>query len=249
MATKKVLILVLSSDFEPYSKMIETSNSTWNSIDVPDTETIFYCSQKDNPSINTRTFSSVVEIGNVMYFDVPNGLYDMGHKNLAMYEWALANKEFDFVARINASCYCDKKELIKFVQTLPDENVFLGAETDSQNGFRYCWGGAQYVISRDVLQKIVDNKDQWLHQYMEDEASSLLVASLGIPFKMGYAGSIDDMGDHWRLISYGGKSITFTKFEDLIPLKHFFYRVKFDGARYKDEIVMKKLFEILNQSQ
>lgn len=223
----------------PYDRMIQTSIATWNSVEVEGIETIFYCSTKD----------SKYHTHGIMYFDVANDLHSMGHKNLAMFEWALENKSFDYVARVNASCYVDKKQLIKYVQTLPETNLIAGAVADSQNGFPYLWGGAQYIISRDVVQKIVDNKAQWQHKYMEDEAMSLLVNWLSIPYTAGYSGSIDNMGDHWRCISYGGEAITFTDFSDLVPLGHHYYRVKQDGRRWLDQIVMKNLFRVLNPQQ
>lgn len=236
---KKVLILVLSSDFIPYSAMIETSRRTWDSVEVNGCETIFYCSIKDNPNFRQSE--------KVMYWDVDNTLFSMGWKNLAMFEWALKNKEFDYVARLNASCYCDKKNLMEYVETLPYENVFAGAEAQSVHGFFYLWGGAQYIISRDVLQKIVDNKREWQHSLMEDEAMSMLVKGLHIPYSEGYSGAIDNMGDHWRCISYGGESITFTDFADLKRLKHHFYRIKCDGKRYMETFIMDTLFKTLNQ--
>ena len=91
---KKVLILVLSSDFPPYSQMIQTSKGTWNSVQVDGCETVFCCG-------NSKKKSS----DDIIYFPVENGLYDMGHKTIAMLEWALQNKEFDYIARTNASCY------------------------------------------------------------------------------------------------------------------------------------------------
>jgi hypothetical protein len=236
---KKVLILVLASDFPPYSKMIETSIETWDSVRVDGVETIFYCSEKDNPGKQNTD--------KVLYFPVGNTLHDMGHKNLAMFEWALENKEFDYVARVNASCYVNKKSLLQYVQDLSNENVFVGTECMSVHGFSYQWGGTQYILSKDVIQKIVDNKDKWNHKYMEDESISLLLRELGVPFSQGYSGAIDDMGDHWRCISYGeGESITFTDFSDLKKLNHHFYRVKIDGRRQVDEILMRELFKVLN---
>jgi hypothetical protein len=231
---KKLLILVLSSDFHPYDKMIQTSLQTWDSIEVEGVETVFYCGQSSKPNN-----------GKVIYMPVGNSLLDMGTKCLLAYEWALQSKEFDYVARVNASCYVDKNNLVKFIDDLPETNVFAGVETDSQNGFRYQWGGASFIISKDVLQKIVDNKHLWRHQYMEDEASSLLVAELGIPFYEGKSGSIDKMPDGWRCISYGGESISFTDFNDLKRLNHHFYRVKCDKDRSVDAFVMNELFNVL----
>lgn len=235
---KTVLILVLSSDFAPYSKMIETSMNTWDSIQVPGTETIFYCSKKDNPGKQSTD--------KVLYFNVGNSLFDMGHKNLATFEWALQNKQFDYVARVNASCYVDKKALIKYIQDLPSENLFAGVETESQNGFRYCWGGCQYILSRDVISQMVENKSKWQHRYMEDEAMSLLAVELNIPFYNGKSGSIDKTEDGWRCISYGGESISFIDFADLKKLNHHYYRVKQDQKRDVDEYIMEQLFKALN---
>lgn len=235
---KNVLILVLSSDFSPYNKMIDTSCKTWDSIPVEGVETIFYCSQKDNPQGQSND--------KLRYFDVGNSLFDMGHKNLAMYEWALANKEFDYVARVNASCYVDKKQLIKYVQDLPAENVFAGVKAESQHGGFYLWGGCQTIISRDVIQQFVENKHKWQHRFMEDEAMSFLATMLGIPFSNDMKScSIDKFGDEWLCISYCGKSKKFTSFDELNPPDHIFYRVKQDGKRSVDEIIMKELFKHL----
>lgn len=232
---KTVLILVLSSDFPPYEKMMETSLSTWDSVEVPGTETMFMCGKSKHKKDTDK----------VIYLPVDNGLFDMGHKTIAMLEWALANKEFDYIARVNASCYVHKNNLLEYVQNLPDSNVFAGALAESVHGFKYLWGGAQYVISKDVVQKIVDNKLHWQHKYMEDESMSLLVNWLSIPFSEGYSGAIDNMGDHWRCISYGGQSITFTDFAEMKRLNHHFIRVKQDGKRWVDEFIMKELFRVL----
>lgn len=239
---KTVLILVLSSDFPPYSTMINTSQQTWDSIQMPGTETIFYCSQKDNPEKQNTD--------KILYFNVGNSLFDMGWKNLAMFEWALQNKQFDYVARVNASCYVDKKALLKYVQDLPIENVFAGVEIKAgEQGYKenWLWGGGMFLISKDVFQKIVANKNEWRHDLMEDVAMSFLVNKLQIPFTEGNSCSIDKMPDGWRLISYGTnkESISFTDFADVKRLNHFFYRVKQDQKRYLDEYIMRELFKVL----
>jgi len=233
---KSVLILVLSSDFPPYDKMIETSMQTWDSIEVPGVETMFMCGKSKHKQDTDR----------IIYLPVENGLFDMGYKTIGMLELALQNKQFDYVARINASCYVDKNNLLAYVQNLPDTNVFAGAVATSVHGFQYMWGGAQYIISKDVVKKIVLNKHHWQHKYIEDESMSLLVNWLSIPYSEGYSGAIDNMGDHWRCISYGGESITFKDFSELKRLKHHFYRVKQDGKRFMDEFIMRELFKVLN---
>ena len=112
---KTCLILVIGCDLEPWRVMAETSQQTWDSVDVKGTETIYYFGRpvKDNTD-------------KAIYFDIEEDYYSMFEKMLCAFEWALQNKEFDFVARVNSSCYCDKKKLIEYVQTLPDENVLAG---------------------------------------------------------------------------------------------------------------------------
>lgn len=235
--SKKVLILVLSSDFEPYSTMIETSMNTWDSVHTEGVETIFYTSQKDNPNwVNTDK---------VMYFYTGNGLFNMGEKNLAVFEWALQNKEFDFVCRVNASCYVDKKKLIEYVQGLQTTDLFLGVVVNQEP--KWCFGGTHFVISKDVIQKIVDNKQYWDHSEMEDRALSFLVTKIGVPFTSGIKScSIDSNGsDGWHCISYCGESLDFTDFDELKNKSHFCYRVKQDQKRWVDKFIMEQLFENL----
>jgi len=232
---KKVLILVLSADFAPYDKMVQTSLETWDSIEQEGSETVYYFG-KSNKS-NTDRF---------VYFPIQESLWSMGHKTIAALEWAINNKEFDYIARVHSSTYVDKKQLTKYCDQLPTENLFAGIATKSQNGFNFLWGGGHYILSRDVVNKMVENKDKWQHFYMEDESLSLLASELGIPFYDGKSGSIDKMDEGWRCISYGGESISFTDFTDLKKLNHHYYRVKQDLKRDVDEYVMRQLFKALN---
>lgn len=231
---KTVLILVLSCDRPPYDTMVTTQQNTWDSIDVPGTETLYYFG-------GTQTYCQ----DKFLYLGIEDKLFNMGHKTLAAYEWVLQNKTFDYIARVHSSTYVDKKRLIEYVQTLPDNNLFAGVVTESQNGFRYLWGGGHFVLSRDVVQRLVANKHHWQHKYMEDESVSLLANWLSIPFTPGLSASIDNMGDHWRCISYGGETVSFTEWVDLKRLGHHFYRVKQDGKRWVDKFIMEELFKVL----
>lgn len=214
--------------------MINTSINTWDSVSVEGVDSLFACSISTKPDTNK-----------IIYFKVPNGLYDMGKKNLASFEWALQNKKFDYVARVNSSCYVDKKELIKYVQELPDENVFCGVEADSGHG-KYCWGGCQFVLSKDVVKKVVYNKEKYDHSFMEDESLSFLINQLGIPVTKGIKScSIDKTEKGWQLISYINKSKEFVGFNYIKDSGHVFFRVKFDGDRTVDKYLMNELFKVL----
>lgn len=234
---RKVLIMVISCEHPPYDKMIETSLRTWDSSWVPGVDTIFYCGQSDKDDTET-----------VIHVDVVESLFTMGKKDLLAYEWALNNKEFDYVARVNSSCYVDKQKLFDYVQGLPNNDVFEGVRAPSANGFEYLWGGAHYIISRDVLDKMVMNQEQWRHDLMEDEAMSVLVRDLGIPYRDGNATAIMQKGNGYLAIVYGkGTSMEFTDFNDLKKNKcQYFYRVKQDGKRDQDAAIMEQLYKTLN---
>lgn len=232
---KKTLILVLSADFPPYDKMVQTSLETWDSVEQDGCETVYYFGGSTKPNTKSK-----------IYFPVPESLITMGRKTVMALEWAINNKQFDYLARVHSSTYVDKGQLVKYCDQLPEENIFAGVTTKSQNGFDYQWGGAHYLISRDVVKKVVDNKHLWKHDFMEDESLSLLIKELGIPFYAGKSGSIDKMSDGWRIISYGGgESISFSDFSDLKKLEHHYFRVKCDGNRSVDEVVMRELFKVL----
>lgn len=232
---KTVLILVVSSQLPPYDTMIQTSRQTWDSVDVSGVETVFYCGQPFNE--NTEK---------IIYFNIPEGYSNMGYKLISAFEWALSNKQFDYVARVNSSCYVDKIRLIEYVQTLPDSNVFAGGiVTASEENPAWMWGGLQYVISKDVIEKIVDNKVYFDHTKMEDVAMSKLVTKIGVPYTSGKGCSIDKVDDGWQLTGYGTDSFQFNSFSQITNCGHHFYRVKQDYDRLMDKFVMEQLQKYL----
>jgi hypothetical protein len=227
----KVLVLVISCQNEPYKKMMETSLSTWDSIHVDGVETVFYCG---NP-VKENT-------DKIIYFPIEESLFSMGEKTLRAYEWALKNKQFDYIARVNSSCYVNKKELIKHVQTLPKYKLFSGLIVNSTPP--WVWGGGNYIISRDVIEEIVDHKYLWDHKIMEDMAASYVVSKLNIPFTPGKACSIEKRPTGWFCLCYGGESKEFTDFKDL-KVDQYFFRVKQDGRRDNEDYIMKELYQNL----
>lgn len=229
---KTVLVFVLSGDFAPYDEMINTSMSTWDSIEVEGVKTVYYCcGSKQNTD-------------KIIYINIPEGLFQMGRKTLLAFEWALNNLQFDYVARVNSSCYVRKKQLFEHCQTLPD-SIFQGLITDSCYNIKYLWGGGQYIISRDIMQAVVDNKHEWRHDLIEDVSVSELVVRLGYEMNGGgNAYSINKINDKWTAFVYGiGENMEFDDFSELSKLNdHYFIRVKTDSQRAVDKYIMEKLF-------
>lgn len=233
--SKRVLILAIGCSLHPWGKMFQTSRETWDAKDVDGVQTVFYFGNPVQP-----------DTLNAIYFPIREDYYTMGHKLLRAFEWALKNREFDYIARVNSSCFVDKKELIKHVQTLPDENVFAGSiVAASETNPAWIWGGGQFVISRDVVQKIVDNQHTWDHAIMEDVAISRCVAGLGIPFTNGPSCTIDQQLKGWRYICYNHPGGAFLCRDLQLVPDNFFYRVKQDLNRDRDEFIMRGLHKLI----
>lgn len=208
--------------------------NTWDSIEVENCETVYYLAG-DRPNN-----------GKVIYVDVDKGLYSMGRKTLAAFEWALANKEFDYLSRPQANVYIHKTELVNYIQTLPDENVFDTLEVlATPTTRRYGWGCGT-LFSGDVVQKIVDNKQLWDHSQMEDVSMSHLLDDIGVPYREGRIVSIDRQTNGWQATCYETESFQFTDFKDIVKAKgQYWFRCKCDSDRSVDEYVMKELFNYL----
>jgi hypothetical protein len=234
---KRVLILAIGCQLKPWDKMIETSLNTWDSVQVPGVESIFYCG---NP-VHKNT-------SKIIYFPINEAYKTMGEKMICAFEWALKYKEFDYIARVNGSCYVNKNRLIEHVQTLPEYDLFSGIEVPaSEKRPSWMWGGGQFILSWDLVQKICDKKEYWNHSIMEDEAISEFMHKFKVPFHKGKMCSIDKTEKGWSCIMYGGgESFEFTNFSDLYKLREqFFVRVKHDLDRSVDEFLMKQLYQHL----
>lgn len=212
--------------------MHQTSRETWDSVHIDGVETVFYFGEP----IRENTDKEV-------YFPIKEGYNTMGHKLLAAFDWALKNREFDYIARVNSSCYVNKSELLRHVQDQPSNNLFAGAIVKGER--EWLWGGGQFLISKDVVEKVIANRARFNHRLIEDVALSHLVSDLGIEFTDGKSCSINRNGDKWRSIGYGYDSYEFTNFDEIRKEGVFFYRVKQDLNRDQDEFVMRELFRVL----
>ena len=229
----KVLIAVLSSRQRPWGDMIETSKATWDSFDVPGVETVFYVGNPESPLEDK-----------VIGVPVAESLYSMGHKNIAAWRWMLDNSDFDFMARVNASCYVHKARLLARCAGYPATGLLSGSTVEDTTRPPWMWGGHQFVMSRDVVQILVDNPHVWNHTEMEDVALSYAARSLEIPFTQGEDScSIDHLGEgRWRVTSSPGKTFEFTNWADLAKADtEIFFRVKQDRKRHEDAYVMQEL--------
>jgi hypothetical protein len=233
---KTVLIYVLSCWEDPYPSLTQASLDTWESVPVFGVDTYFYFGNAKPKLSNPKIFC----------VDCAEGFFDVGRRNLCAFDWALKYPRWDYIARVNASCYVRKKKLVEYCQSLPDKGLFQGvkyARPDPKEEF--LWGGGQFIISRDVIEEIVTNGARWNHKVMEDQAMSWIVRDLGIPWNMdGHACLINKMPEGWLILPYGsgGEGGEFKRLAD-VPERMFqnFIRVKQDLHRDQDIAIMKEL--------
>lgn len=224
---KTVLIYVLSCHNQPYDQMIRTSMETWDAEPLDGTRTVYYCGEPTGGDTDR-----------VISFPVEEDYKTIGRKNLYAYPRAM-QWEWDYMARVNASCYVHKRRLLEHVQHLPLHGVIRGAvspPTPTCGVSRpFMWGGGQFILSRDVVQAFVNNRYAWRHDVMEDVAMSELAQDCGF--------TLDDKGMFCSINFTDGKRsvITYNGPEEA----QFFFRVKYDPDRNVDAQIMRELKQTL----
>lgn len=233
-----MLILVLSALRPPWGAMLDKAMQTWDSIEQPNTQTVFYVGMRAPPT-HPKLFCSP-------RYD--EGLGTIGKRTIEAFQHSLSIPGWTHLARPHSSCYVHKRRLVEYVNGLPDTNVMYGLEAKTPTGQPFLAGCGHYIYSRDVIVQLVTHQEQWDHSLMEDNAVSKLAISLGIPFGKIRTCSIDRQPDgQWACISYHSErpSFSFTDFGDLDKTDHFFFRIKQDCKRHVDLELMDALFKNL----
>lgn len=237
-----VLILVMSAQRHPWGMLLNTSRETWDAVEHPQTRTLYYC------GYDAGTHSG---ISNVFFAERDESISNLTKRTQEALERAAAMPGWDYLARVNSSCYVHKANLVRHCAGLPSTGVLQGLLTHDGGGATLIWGGGQYVMSRDVVEKLAGNKPAWRRygQQMEDQAITRVAEDCGIEATPGRCCSIDDLKEgRWRCVNYGGESnFEFTDFADVAAKAgdHYFFRVKQDHDRNLDVMLMRKLMEVL----
>ncbi len=234
-----VLILVMSARREPWGALMDASLETWDAMDHPQTQTLYYCGNVKEGQEHPKAFHSR---------HMSEHLHDLSARTMEALRHSLT-LPWDFMARPNSSCYVHKVNLVNHIETLPATGLMQGLVT---TGFEpnFMWGGGQYIFSRDVIERMVANRQKWNDQIQEDEALSRLALDTGIAFNgNGKLASIDSAAGspEFRCLFYGGgESFTFTDFADLSKASNqHFFRLKQDHDRTIDVRIMHELKERL----
>jgi hypothetical protein len=166
----KVVIAVLGCRSELFTLLIEEGiKKTWGNYSNPNIRIVYYYGQQLN--------EPYIMSNNDVILNVDDGLGNVALKTLLFYEF-LNKQNFDYVFRTNCSSYVNIDNLLKFLENKPKEN-FFSAIIGTHEGKQFA-SGSGYFLSKDLVQKVVDNKHLINTSLIDDLALSFALTSLGI---------------------------------------------------------------------
>ncbi len=213
----RVLILVLSfEDNCTYSAFRNVQLKTWDSIEINNVETYYYYGGASYGVINN----------NSIFLDVDEGLENCGYKTIECFK-TIMSLNFDYIFRTNSSSYIDKSLLYNFLITKPRHKFYCGI-IGQFNEIKFA-SGSGYFLSRDLVEIVINNAENWDHNLLDDVALGKLLSSYDIPIFPSEK-RIDIKSYNWinSLISF-------------IPVNFFHYRLKSENRNF-DLFQMKKIF-------
>jgi hypothetical protein len=175
----KTAILVLTHNEWPYDMMEKCIRETWGKQQDSNVKT--YYSVGFGPNMNLHD--------DTIYAPYPEGYENIGYKTLFAFEFLLST-DFDFLFRPNTSSFVNIHKLNEFVKTIPTEKYYGGSpipfngggvmDSDRPDGPTVCGSGCGFILSRDLVQLIVDNKDKWEHRLIDDLALCKFLNDFGV---------------------------------------------------------------------
>tara|TARA_A100001011_G_scaffold400791_1_gene518905 strand:- start:29793 stop:30683 length:891 start_codon:yes stop_codon:yes gene_type:complete len=177
----KVLVLVANSNSYPSNIILPFIKKTWAQDER--IKTIFYQGDGENDSLH----------GDTLLLNVSSKQEFVNEKGLKAFKWVIDNIEFDVLFRCTTTTYLDIENMINFLGKQKLDNFFCGPvdvypwyEVPEEEKITFV-SGAGCFFSRDVIEKLIENKDQYDFSLNDDVAiSELLVNKLKIPITQGY---------------------------------------------------------------
>jgi hypothetical protein len=161
---------------------------------------------------------------------MPDGYFNIGRKTLKMFEY-VKDMNFDYIFRTNSSSYVIQERLLEFLKDKPRENFYCGIINTNVPNIIYA-SGCGYFLSRDLVDKILENKNSWNHNEVDDVSLGLLLSKLNVPI---YNGA--------KRFDMTSTDITNANIDN-----HYHFRCKMDD-RKDDILIMKQIFEKLNENK
>jgi len=158
----KIIVGVLASDNGGYANMVQACRDTcYSKSHIPENVSVFYI-YGHRQGITTPEKSKV--IGDCFYHNHPESRRNIIYKTIAFFEYCCDNFEFDYIYRPNCGSYVNLSILNGIANELPSKNLYFGTKSNNENLPAYA-SGAGFMISRDLAEKIVSNKDKIVYPH------------------------------------------------------------------------------------
>jgi hypothetical protein len=231
----KVIILNQATIDPQYSILDALSRTTWGLYKHPEVQIIHYYGAYDTNNSIVTGFPKVPARGEVELFsdgrmlvganDTLGNYFDpRGEKMMLAFEYCLKNLEFDFILRICNTSYIDVPKVHEHLSSIRKERIYDGTRNMHNNEIYFVTGFNSF-LSRDVVEKVVEHKEQFLAiPYLEDLAlGKLIMHDLALtsfedqPHKETHVWAFDDTFDpgHYvnsSIFNYRFRSHTSEKF-------------------------------------
>ena len=102
----------------------------------------------------------------------------IGTRTLSAFEFLLNTPDWEFIWRANVSNYVQSSKLIELIEKLPSQNIAAGVI--NYFGKTPYLSGAGYLLSRDVVARVVEKSDSWKNFYLDDVALGFVLDDLKV---------------------------------------------------------------------
>lgn len=111
-----------------------------------------------------HTMQAVIIVGegpplrepHVVQLDAPDDYAHLPAKILAAMRWALANREWDYLVKVDDDTFVHPERLARYIDTLPRATPDIHGGASRPQDFNLC-GGAGYILSRATVSAIVND--------------------------------------------------------------------------------------------
>lgn len=173
----KILILVISSIEEPYKRLENAIRETWGNNTNQDVK-IFY-----NYGNGTSSF---IDGDKIICESGKETLFNIGAKTIKSFELLYDSFEFDYIFRTNLSSYVCINKMINFLKDKPKHNYYAGkleqffTHNITDFGEGNFASGCGFFISRDLIKKVLNNKDLYNNSHLDDVSIAGMLKILGV---------------------------------------------------------------------
>jgi hypothetical protein len=207
----KTIILNQGTLHPDYQNIDILAPITWGATQNPNVRPINYYGKYDHNGNLTNKFLDLPKDGEMMMSGGNTliiGTYDniypsthprhsiipdtRGEKFILALEYCLNNFEFDYIQRISNTTYVDVEKMQLYLNQLPRVKIYNGARNLYNNQYAFV-SGHDVIMSRDVVELLVNCKDQYLEsQYPEDLAAGKILMH-----DIGYVNFDDQSNDNF----------------------------------------------------